>query len=99
MRNLQDLFMLQSAPFSSNLRPLIISLLLLGLVTVVVAGLILSANVQANHRPTNTRRGILYFWNKNVNNHYYCSKTGNILGVLSLKYRQFLTNNISKILF
>ena len=29
-------------------------------------------------------------WNKNVNNHCYCSKTGDILGVLSLKYGQFL---------
>ena len=32
---------------------------------------------------------ILLCWNKNVNNHCYCSKTGDILGVLSLKYRQF----------
>ena len=35
---------------------------------------------------------------KNVNKHCYCSKTGDILGVLSRRHRQFFTKNISKTL-
>ena len=58
-----------------------------------------SARADLLNSDTKFTRHIVLTWNKNVNNHCYCSKTGDILGVLSLRHPQFLTNNISKILF